>query len=98
MSQALEKILEEVKTLSEEDRHQLAAMLHEINCSARASAGEHGFESKLAAEGWLTLPVAPASERAPLARMNAASGAMLQHCCKGKSYEAGDYILGESYP
>ena len=61
MSQALEKILEEVKALSEAERQELVAILHSINGAAPASSAEHEFESRLVAEGWLTLPTTPSS-------------------------------------
>lgn len=33
-----------------------------------------------------------------MARMNAGSAAMLQKYCKGKSYKAVDYVLGQNFP
>src|SRR5437867_7978107 len=56
MSQTLEKILEEVKALSEGERRQLAAILSSIDRSGPVSSAEREFETKLAAEGWLSLP------------------------------------------
>jgi hypothetical protein len=56
MSQTLERILEEVKALSEDERRQLAAILRGTNGSTPASLAEREFEHKLAAEGWLSLP------------------------------------------
>lgn len=65
MSQTLERIIEEMKSLSEEERQQLAALLHGANGTAPSSPAEAGFEGKLAAEGWLSLPTAPPSDRPP---------------------------------
>jgi hypothetical protein len=56
MSQTLERILEDVKALSQDDRRQLAAVLSGTVGSAPDSLAEHEFELKLAAEGWLSLP------------------------------------------
>ena len=62
MSQTLEKILEEVKALSADERRQLASILSEVDAGASASAAERELESKLAAEGWLSLPQPAPSE------------------------------------
>jgi hypothetical protein len=59
MSQTLERILEEIKALSEDERRQLAALLSGPNGAAPTSPAEREFESKLAAEGWLSLPKTP---------------------------------------
>ena len=54
MNQALERIIEEVKTLSKAERRQLAAHLQGIDGCAPAASAEGELEGKLAAEGWLS--------------------------------------------
>jgi hypothetical protein len=66
MSQTLEKIIEEVKNLSEAERNQLIVILHGANGSAPAASVEHEFEGRLAAEGWLSLPTTPPAGSPPL--------------------------------
>ena len=56
MSETLEKILEEVKSLTTDEKRQLAAILSGANGAAPGSPAERTFESRLAAEGWLSLP------------------------------------------
>ncbi len=65
MNQALERIIEEVKTLSDAERRQLAALLQGINGSAPAASAESELEGKLAAEGWLSLPEPPSPDSPP---------------------------------
>ena len=49
------RIVAEVKTLDEAERHQLQSILHQFNGYA-ASAPENGLAQQLAAEGLLSLP------------------------------------------
>ncbi|HZO57220.1 MAG TPA: hypothetical protein VFB63_31205 [Bryobacteraceae bacterium] len=60
----LEKILQDVQGLSNEERKQLAAMLRGANGSYPDGHSEQEFEQRLAAEGFLSIP-APAGS-APL--------------------------------
>ena len=65
VSQALERILEELKALSDEEKQFLVAQLHGSNGSAAGSSAEQELESRLAGEGWLSMPVAPMPGSAP---------------------------------
>ena len=65
MSQLLERILEEVRKLSEAEQRQLAAILPAMKGEGNSSSAERDFEAKLAAEGWLSLPVPPLSDLPP---------------------------------
>lgn len=65
MSQALERIIEEAKALAETERQQLIASLRASNGSANTSTAEEDFEGKLAAEGWLSLPVPLPPDKPP---------------------------------
>ena len=62
MSHVLERIIQQVKTLSEPEQRQLAAILQGMNVPANGSSVEDETEAKLAAEGWLSLPVPPTSD------------------------------------
>ncbi len=66
MSQTLERIIEEVKNLSEAERNQLVVILHGANGSAPAASDECELEGRLAAEGWLSLPSTPPAGTPPL--------------------------------
>jgi hypothetical protein len=65
MNQALERIIEDIKTLSKAERRQLAAHLQGIDGSAPAASAEGELEEKLAAEGWLSLPEPPSPDSPP---------------------------------
>ena len=65
MSQALERILEELKAWSDAERRELVAVLRGMNGSATGSSAEQDFEGRLATEGWLSMPVPPPPDAPP---------------------------------
>jgi hypothetical protein len=62
VSETLQKIIEELKTLSEEERRQLVRLLHGLNGSGSAPSSKREFEERLAAEGLVSLPTPPSGD------------------------------------
>ncbi len=65
MSQALKRILKELKSWSDAERQELVALVRGMNGSATGSPAEQDFEGRLATEGWLSMPVPPPPDVPP---------------------------------
>jgi hypothetical protein len=68
MTQRLERILKQVKALSEDERQELVKLLHGMGNLAPDLESEREFEARLAAEGLLSLPqtASPEGPSSPL--------------------------------